>query len=219
MKKEDKEPTLTVTMLSQERELTLLGEPVLRYHLVTPQVEGTWKGVERIARYYRACAEAWKTRWERELYCRSCLDLAQRREKGLPFKVWRCELATHLALERENLLSLWQEGTEYWGFDRPLAVRSGEVWDLDSGAPRTLASFFPKRRGWRREVLHTLEEQAAQRLAGGESLLDGDCVSKLRRCFSPGNFWLEEDGVHVFFPLYALAPAGEGIPSFRVPLP
>lgn len=218
MKKEDKAPVLTVTMQTQEEELKLVGEPVLRYRLVSPEVEGTWRGIEKIQRYYRACAEAWRTRWEREIYCRACLDLAQRREKGLPFKVWRCELETRLALEGEGLLSLWQEGTEHWGFDRPLVLRTGDVWDLAEGVPRTLASFFPGRRSWRREVLKVLEEQAAARLAGGESLLDEDCLSKLRRCFSPQRFWLEEDGVHIFFPLYALAPAGEGIPSFRVPL-
>ena len=39
----------------------------------------------------------------------------------------------------------------------------------------------------------------------------------LRRRFNPENFYLTGDGLAVFYPMYALAPASAGIPVFTVP--
>lgn len=41
----------------------------------------------------------------------------------------------------------------------------------------------------------------------------------LRRAFNPRNYYLTPDGLAFFFPMYALAPAAEGIPVFHVPYP
>ena len=39
----------------------------------------------------------------------------------------------------------------------------------------------------------------------------------LRRRFSPRNYYLTEDGLVFFYPMYAIAPAREGIPAFTLP--
>ena len=219
MKKKLAEPELTVKVNRREWEMTLEGEAVLRCVLTWPECVGTWRGLKDINRYYDRVLRVWQKRWEREVYIRACLDLADRRAQRRPFKVWCARLDTHITLQEGGLLSLWQEGTEHWGFDRPVAVRRGDTWSLSEGAPRTLASFFSGQRGWKRRLLGQVERQVEERLAGGESLLDPDCVHRLRREFDPDNFYLTGDGVQVFFPLYALAPGGEGVPAFSVELP
>ena len=40
---------------------------------------------------------------------------------------------------------------------------------------------------------------------------------RLRRSLSPLNFYLTEEGLAFFYPMYAIAPAVEGIPVFTVP--
>jgi len=216
MKKGRKDPELTIELKRQEWEMTLEQEPVLRCILTRPELTGTWKGIGAINRYYIHAADAWRRRWERDLYCMAGLDLAERRAQGRPFRIWRAELATQITLQEDGLLSLWQEGREQRGYDKPLLLRRGDTWSLAAGAPRMLASFFPRERNWKKRLTRQIEEQVRERLASGESLLDADCVKRLRREFNRENFYLIGDGIQVFFPLYALAPGAEGLPVFTV---
>ena len=219
MKQARTEPELTVEVKDQEWELTLEGEPVLRCELTWPECIGTWQGLRDINRYYDRVVQVWRERWEREVYVQACLDLADRRAQGRPFRPWQAKLTTQITREGEGLLSLVQDAAEQAGYDRPVTVRRGDTWSLDSGVPRTLASFFSPNRRWKKRLLAQVEEQAAQRLASGESLLDSDCVQKLRKLFDSERFCLTGKGVQVFFPMYALGPGAEGIPAFDVELP
>ncbi len=219
MKKVRKEAELTVELKRQEWEMTLEGECVLHCVLTCPELAGTWKGIRAINRCYSHAADNWRRRWERELYCMACLDLADRRAQGRPFRVWKAELETRITLQEKGLLSLWQEGRECRGYDRPLLLRRGDTWSLAEGAPLTLSSFFPKKRRWKRWVQEQLKEQVQGRIESGESLLDNDCVKRLRREFEPDNYWLTGEGAQVFFPMYTIASGGEGVPAFSVALP
>lgn len=219
MKRTEARPELKVEVKRQEWELTLEGEPVLRCVLTRPECNGTWRGLNAVQRYYDHVSEVWRNRWEKELYVHACLDLADRRAAGRPFRKWQAELVTQVTLQEGGLLSLWQEGREIRGYDRPLMLRRGDTWSLTEGVPRTLASFFPEDRRWKRKVLTQVAEQIQERLEGGESLLDRDCVGRLRREFDPENYCLTPEGIQLFFPMYTLAPGGEGIPVFTVALP
>ena len=39
----------------------------------------------------------------------------------------------------------------------------------------------------------------------------------LRRRFNSQNYYLTQEGLTVFFPMYAIAPSAEGIPAFTIP--
>jgi len=219
MKRKRPEPELAVVLKRQEWEMMLEGECVLRCVLTWPECTGTWRGLEAIRRYYDHVTDVWRMRWERELYLRACLDLADRRAQGRPFRAWQAELVTQVTYQESGIFSLWQEGRERWGYEKPLSLRHGDTWSLAEGVPRTLASFYPKKRRWKRSLLEQVERQARQRIDGGESLLDADCTRLLRREFNAENFYLTGEGVQVFFPMYTLAPGGEGVPVFSVSLP
>ena len=215
MRKAKEPPQLTVELKREEWERTLQGEVVLRCVLTWPECTGTWRGLERIGRYYRRAAEEWRRRWEREVYLRACLDLADRRAQSKPFKVWTARLDTCITRQGDGLLSLWQEGTEVWGYDRPLVLRRGDTWSLAEGAPRTLRSFLSGR-GWKKRVLSQVEQAVQERLSSGETLLDPDCARRLKREFDPERYYLTQEGAEVFYPMYVLAPGGEGVPAFPI---
>ena len=218
MKKKQTDPELVVEVKRREWDMTLEGEPVLHCMLTWPELKGAWKGINAINRYYNRVTQIWQTRWEREVYLRACLDFSNRREQGRPFQPWQAQLTTQITRQEGELLSLIQDGTERAGYDRPVTVRRGDTWSLAQGAPRTLGSFFPKERRWKKRVLEQVAEQITNRLAGGESLLDSDCLRKLRSAFDPASFCLTGEGVQVFFPMYTLGPSAEGIPEFNIPL-
>lgn len=219
MKRGGADPQLTVEIKKQEWELTLEGEPVLCCLMTRPECGGTWKGLEAINRYYVRVAQVWQERWKREVYVRACLDLADRRAQGKPFRPWQASLTTQITYQSDGLLSLFQDGTEQAGHDRPVTVRRGDTWSLETGAPRSLSSFFKNERRWKRRIRRQVEEQAAQRLASGETLLDADCREAVRALFDVQRFYRTEQGIRMFFPMYTLGPSAEGIPVFDIPLP
>ena len=218
MKKKQAEPQLAVEVKQREWEMELEGEPVLHCVLTWPELKGTWKGISAINRYYSRVTQTWQTRWEREVYLGACLDLADRRAQGRPFRPWQVQLTAQITRQEGDLLSLLQDGTEQAGYDRPVTVRRGDTWSLAQGVPKTLGSFFPKERRWKKRVLEQVAEQITHRLAGGESLLDPDCLQRLRSAFDPAHFCLTGEGAQVFFPMYVLGPSAEGIPTFDIVL-
>lgn len=216
MAHEENSPVLTVELERQEWYLTLQGEPVVRCILTIPVCAGTWRGLRAINRFYRRAAEVTRRCWQREVYLRACLALADCRAAGRVFRPWTAELDTCVTCVGEGLLSLWQELRERRSPDAPpLVLRRGDTWSLTDGAPQTLYDCVP-RRGWKKRALTQIAEEARRRLAGGESLLDADCIPRLARLFDPERFYLTEEGVEIFYPMGTVAPAAEGIPTFTI---
>ncbi|MBQ3135024.1 MAG: DUF3298 domain-containing protein [Oscillospiraceae bacterium] len=206
-------------MLREEWKLTLQGESVLIGRLSYPRFTGDGRGVRAINRYYRRVAETWKRRWNRELYCRACLDLADRGAAGKRFQPWQAELTTCVTLTSGDRFSLWQETKEQQGNQPPFVVRRGDSWNVRTGAPITLASALCGGKRWRRKLLEQLVQQVERRLNQGESLLFQACPQLVKAEFDPANFWLEEDGLRIFYPPEVLGSRVEGTVVFAVSVP
>jgi len=52
-----------------------------------------------------------------------------------------------------------------------------------------------------------------------QSVYFDDWEKKAETEFDPGRFYLTQEGVTVFYPLYTLAPYVEGMPAFTIPWP
>ena len=201
----------------EERVLTLEGEPVLRYSLSWPRIEGGGPGGRWIGRYYARLAASWRRRWEREVYWQACLELAARREAAKPFTPWTGELAGETALLRGGVLSLRFTGCEVRGDGRPARVRWGDVWKLREGAPKLLRSLFAGEKGWKSRLWRRLVGQGEERRRSGDCFLDGDWVRKAKKARPLRGWCLTEEGVEVSLPQCAASPAAEGCPVFTLP--
>ena len=86
-----------------------------------------------------------------------------------------------------------------------------------SGYPVPLSAWFPQSRSWKRRLLDfAAEEIRAQERAGVARYREG-WSRELRRRFNPQNYYLTAEGLVFFFPMYAIAPSVEGIPTFLFP--
>ena len=179
----------------EKKTLTLCGEPVLEETLAWPEFEGKGRAVRRMTGYYRRLVRSCRLRWERETYCLACLRLAACREESRVFRPWQAGLTGEVAMEGADLLSIRMELREVRGDGRPLLSCSGVTWDWKAGAP------VPE-----------------GELRSGSCLLDPDWKETARRKFRASRFCLRPEGIELFYPQCSLAPAVEGVPSFRVPL-
>ena len=205
-----------VVWREEERTLTLEGEPVLRYTLSWPEIQGAGLGGRWISRYYARLARAWRRRWEREVYWKACLALADRRAAARPFLPWTGRLAGETVLWRDGLLSLRLEGEETRGDGKPCRVRWGDVWRVKEGAPCPPRALFGGRRRWRREALAEILRQGEARRQSGNCFLDPDWAKKLRK-LPIRDLCLTEEGAEAALPQCSVAPAAEGTPVFLLP--
>lgn len=213
-----KDQTPKIVWKEEEKTLTLTGEPVLELKLSWPQGEGKGKLVRAVDRHYARLAECWRRQWEREVYLRACAALALRRERSRPFTPWRGELSGEVKLDDGTFLSIAMAAREVHGNGRVLEYRWGDTWRWADGSVVTLSALFAGEKRWRSRLRRELD-QAAGRSRQEGVCLDEDISRPLRRYFSPGRFALTEDCLELYYPQCTLAPAVEGAPVLRLPLP
>lgn len=218
MKRSKTSPEPIKPIWREERKtLTLCGEPVLELSLSWPEFPGKGGAPRRMTAYYARLAQACCRRWERETYCRACLELAACREKSRIFRPWSAQLSGAVTLEGDALTSLRMDLRECGGDGRAILARTGLTWRLKEGAPVPLGQLMPERR-WRRPLLDRIEEAVQRRRESGTSLFDPDCGRTVRRRFSARQFCLTPEGLEVFYSQCLLGPALEGIPTFLLPV-
>ena len=153
--------SISIVEVRAKRTLRLEYLPVLTYSISRPTFSGL-SGLQRIERYYRDMAEAWKSRWEGPLYQQAVAKARQ--ADAAPFQPWNCTLRYTMTLRTDGMLSLYADALERTDSPHELCVRCADTWLLPSGTPCTLSALLGRR--WRRLVLERAAQQIRSRLAG-----------------------------------------------------
>lgn len=213
MKKKEAARVLT---REERRTLTLEGEAVLEYALFWPELEGGGLGGRWISHFCARTSKLWKQRWEREVYWRACLALAECRAGSRPFRPWRGELRGTVTRNQDGLLSIRWTGWEDRGDQRINRVQWGDVWNVWEGAPFSLRRLYKGKKGWKKELWEQLVRQGEQRRQGGDCFLDRDWIKKAKCTNLLRDYCLTGEGVEVSLPQGTAAPAAEGCPVFHL---
>ena len=210
--------SLPTQPMTAEREWTADGVPALSASVTVPEpVPAADPIARRIRRYYRLQSRAFLRYCEKVLLPQAASEVRAALAASRPLPVFRAELAYQVTYNEGGLWSLYTQSREIgpgWG---TVLLRRGDTWDLSDGYPVPLSAFFPRRSGWRRRLPEAAEAQARSREAAGAARYHEGVRRKLRRRFNPQNFYLTEEGLVFFYPMYAIAPASEGIPTFLIP--
>lgn len=219
-KRKRKTESVQVGADTWKRVLKCEGETVLTITLRWPKLPEDQPSLRRIGRYYQHVSNQWRSRWEVCLYAQACAALAEARKNSYPFHPWEAALDFTVTYNAQCLLSLYMDAYEFTGGAHGNTVRCGDTWDLICAMPRTLASFFPAGSRWRKESIAAVRAEIERQIATGDyGYLDG-WYEAAAKDFDPCRFYLTDQGVTVFYPLYSLAPYVEGFPAFVVaPLP
>ena len=197
-----------------EREWTVEGIPVLTAAVELPQPQGADAVSRRIRRYYQAQCKAFLRYCERWLFPKAEAEYRAALAASAPLPCFRAELGYRVTYNSGGLWSLYTQSREVTG--HTLLTRRGDTWDLSAGYPVPLSAFFPARSPWRRQLLALAAEDIQRQERAGIARYDPEWRKKLRR-FNSRNYYLTEEGLTYFFPMYAIAPAAEAIPAFTLP--
>lgn len=162
-----------------------------------PYWEG--RGGRRFNRYYRAYGRAFTRYVEKVLVPETESEARWAAENGGCVPGWEAELRTVITLDTPRVVSLYTDTVETGG-GRRRVLRRGDTWEKDGAAPMTAGDFFPPHTPWRRMILSA----AAEQIRRNEAAYYPDWPHRLRRSFHSRAFYLGEEGLWVYFPMYAL---------------
>lgn len=204
--------------MTAEREWTVDDVPALSAAVSLPEpVPAADRVSRRIRRYYQLQCRSFLRYCEKVLLPQAAAEVRAALAASRPLPVFRAELTYQVTHNEGGLWSLYTQSRETVPGAPSLLLRRGDTWDLSDGYPVPLSAFFPRRSGWRRRLMEAAEAEVRRREAAGVSRYHEGVRRKLRRYFNPQNFYLTAEGLVFFYPMYAIAPAAEGVPAFLVP--
>ena len=210
--------SLKTEVFSAEREWAVEGIPVLTARIALPEPVGPENRLtRRVRRYYRAQCRAYLRYCGRQLFPMAAAACRAALENSAPLPQYQTELTFRITYEEGGFWSLYTQSREPDADGGTVLRRWGDTWDLRTGYPAALPSFFPPRSGWKKRLLTLAAEEIRRQEAAGHARYLTGWKRKLRRYFNPRNFYLTPEGLTFFYPMYAIAPAMEGIPAFTVP--
>lgn len=193
------------------------GIPVLQVSISLPCPEGKDKAARRIRRYYQLQARAFLRYCEGTILPEAKAALALALEESRPFQCREAALSYRVTYQGGSLLSLYTQSLETG--PEPLLLRRGDTWDLAEAAPVPLGRFFRRCGQWRRVFYDAACADLSRRQRAGAARLREDWRRQVKRCLNPRDFYLTEEGLVFFLPMYAIAGPREGIPAFTIPWP
>ena len=209
---------VTIEPRTVERTWTAEGLPAMTAKVTLPQPAVPADAfARRLRRYYQLQSRAFLRYCEKFLLPRAAGEIRAALAGSRPLPCFRAELTYQVTLQDARYLSLYTQSRETDPAGPALVVRRGDTWDLSTGYPAPLQTFLPAGRGWRKTALDQAAVELRRREKAGAGRLRADWPRALRRGFNPQNFYLTPEGVVLFFPMYAVAPAKAGIVTVMLP--
>lgn len=202
----------TLTWIAEQRQYPPEDVPLITASCRLPELAGAGRFNRYCAAYRRAffayCETALLPR------AREALVLAQQQSGALP--QWQISLETTVTLHTDRLLSLYTDTVERLTRRRFLLRRS-DSWDLAADVPLAPEALFPPGARWRRALRDEAARQIRARQEAGTALFHPDWQRLVRTEFSPAHLYLTPERLCLYYQMFSIGPAAEGIPTFALP--
>ena len=201
--------------LERQRQWQWEEIPILELRLSVPHCVSDDRRIRRINRYYESFARSCEQYAHRFLFPAATEVFAAALAENHCPAMWHFHAAFSTQLLSQTLWSLTLETEEMTG-STPYRCRYADTWDLRSGYPLSLAEFFPAEPLYRRRLKAHARDTLLSRQAQGAALHE-NWKHRLISAWNKENFYLNNDGLHWFYPMYALGGEALGIPDFFLP--
>ncbi len=118
-----------------------------------------------------------------------------------------------IRLNRQCTMSLYADHYVYTGGAHGLTTRVGDTWNLNTGAPRKLADFFPGASDYRDRIIGEVRRQIARQ----PDVYFPEGAQLAESAFNEHSFYVSPRGLHIFYQQYDIAPYASGIREFLIP--
>lgn len=211
-------PPLHIEPFISSREWNVDDITILTATISLPQpVPATTSISRRIRRFYLLQARSYLRYCERWLLPKAKEAYRNALASSTPLPCFHAELTYQITYHQGGLWSLYTQSQETTLSDRPFLARHGDTWDLATGFPLPMQAFFPPHSRWKKRIIDCISHQIELQERSGNAVYYPNWRKDLRQHFNSRNYFLTEGGLSVFFPMYAIAPSVERIPTFLIP--
>ncbi|NLU52519.1 MAG: DUF3298 and DUF4163 domain-containing protein [Clostridiaceae bacterium] len=154
-----------------------------------------------------------------KLYQAAVKHYATSKSQGFPFHAFEFVEVFEPTYCKKPFISLYYDIYEFTGGAHGNTTRKGSTWDMKKNTMITLDSLFVKNWDYKLFILRYVEADAKRKMIMGKGNFFDDLEKNLAKYFDEKNFYLTEEGLAIFYPLYTIAPYSDGIHVFIIPYP
>lgn len=180
-------------------------------------IQGYSGNTMRFNTYYRQKAHKNYRYASTSLYQAAIKQYNLSKTQGFPFNGFEFVEVFEPTYCRKPMISLFYDIYEFTGGAHGNTIRKGNTWDMERGTIITLDSLFVKDYDYTSTILKYIESEARRRQITGMAHYFENVGENVKKYFDPKNFYLTEEGLAIFYPLYTIAPYSEGIQVFIIP--
>ncbi len=191
--------------------------PMVQIDLSFPAMTGHGASSVRFNLYNRQKATRSYNYARIKLYPQAVKQYQFSKSQGYPFNTYELVQNYDLTYCKKPILSLFFDLYEFTGGAHGNTVRTGNTWDLRRGTLITLNELFIRDYDYNKIILKTIEAEARRRQIAGKADYFENLSENLVKFYDEKNFFLTEEGIAIFYPLYTIAPYVTGIQVFIIP--
>ncbi|MCX7772019.1 MAG: DUF3298 and DUF4163 domain-containing protein [Clostridia bacterium] len=192
----------------------LMVDVKIDYPSITQGYEGD---PMRFNMHYRQKAQKNYRYASTKLYQAAVKQYTIAKPQGVPFNNFEFVEAFEPTYCRKPFISLYYDLYEFTGGAHGNTIRKGNTWDMRRGVMLPLEAFFDKDYDYQAVMLRYIESEARRRQITGMATYFDGLHENLKKYFDAQNYYLTEEGLAIFYPLYTIAPYVDGIQVFIIP--
>lgn len=171
----------------------------------------------RFNMYYRQKAQKNYRYASTKLYQTAIKQYDAAKSQNFPFNNFEFVEIFEPTYCKKPITSLFYDIYEYTGGAHGNTIRRGNTWDARRSVMISMDDLFVRGYDYKPVILRYVESDARRRQITGMANYFEGLSENLKKFFEETNYYLTEEGLAVFYPLYTIAPYSEGIQVFIVP--
>ncbi len=137
-------------------------------------------------------------------------------ENKFPFHPYEVVTEYHVTYNQNCFLSLYTDFYEYTGGAHGNTVRKAETWDLINNKKASLMDFFQMNHV-QEFIIGYIINQIEKEISSGDNPYFEDYKALVAENFNQDSFYLDNEGVVIYYGQYDIAPYASGIRTFTIP--
>jgi len=178
-----------------------------------------YRGSMTFNSYYRQRARQNYRYAASKLYRDAVRHYNQSKAQNFPFNSYTFNQVFEVTYCKKPYISLYYDIYEFTGGAHGTTTRTANTWDMKNNRLMELSSLFEKGFNYKYFILEFIEAEARRRKIRGKADYFDNLRGNIAKHFDEKNYYLTEEGIAIFYPLYTIAPYASGIQVFVVPYP
>lgn len=145
-------------------------------------------------------------------------DFNEAKKQDYPFRTYEVYVEYTVTYNKECILSLYFDKYQYTGGAHGITNREADSWNLLKADKINLSELYVgDNKDLKNYFTDEINMQIKMNIDAGNNYYFDNYEELVYEYFNPRNFYLNEEGVIIYYQLYEIAPYVSGIMTFTIP--